>query len=93
MPEDGELALGDSEGFFLQGIDAAVLLEEPDEMAGRSDGQRPEDVMFGGPLGKRQLPWQVEQRRGVLAQAKTGERVRQRAGQSLFRRYVVTVAS
>ena len=94
MAEHSELALGDVEWLFLQRVDRAVRDQEPDKVARRTDRQRTEDVLLVGPLGERTLPGQIEQRRGVLAQAESWERGRERAvGQSFFRRYVVTVAS
>jgi hypothetical protein len=94
MAQDRELALGDVERLLLEGEDRAVALEEADEVAGRTDGQRPEDVVLGRPLGQGPLPGQPEQRRGVRAKAEPGKRGREReVGQIRFRRYVVTVAS
>ena len=94
MSEHGKFALRDFERLLLQRVDGAVRDQEPDQVAGRTDRQRTEDVLLVRPLGQRTLPGQIEQRRGVLAQAESGERGRERGvGQSFFRRYVVTVAS
>jgi hypothetical protein len=94
MAEHGEFALGDVEWLLLEREDRAPDFEEADEVPGRTDRQRPEDVVFVRPLGQRPFPRQVQQRRGVGAKAEARERGRERAvGQMRFRRYVVTVAS
>jgi hypothetical protein len=94
VSKDGELALGDRERFLLERVDRAVENDEPDEMPRWPDRERPELVALGGPLGQRLVPWQVEERRGVLAKAEPREACREGGvGQSRFRRYVVTVAS
>ena len=94
MTEHGKFPLRDFERLLLQRVDGAVRDEEPDEVAGRTDRQGTEDELLVRPLGERTLPGQIEQRRGVFAQAESGERALERGvGQSFFRRYVVTVAS
>jgi hypothetical protein len=94
VAEDREFALGNVERLLLEREDGPVELQEADQVTRRADGQRPEEVALGGPLGERPFPGQVEQRRGVRAKAEVRERCRERGfGQMRFRRYVVTVAS
>ena len=94
MAEHGEFPLGDFERLLLQRVDRAVRDEEPDQVARGTNRQRAEDELLVRPFCERALPGQIEQRRGVLAQAESWERGRERGvGQSFFRRYVVTPAS
>jgi hypothetical protein len=55
------LASGDPQGLLLQRVEVALVDEEPDEMAGRTDRQLAQVVVGGGPVGERDLPGQSDQ--------------------------------
>ena len=98
MAEHVELGLRDRQRFLLEGVCPAVLVEESDEVARRSDRDLLELQVLRGPLGERTFPGQVQQRPGAVAEPKPREgrldgREIQCGSQSFLRKYAVTVAS
>jgi hypothetical protein len=90
--QDLELGRGDADGLFLERDRPVVGDEEPNEVSRRADRQLAEGQRRR-PLGERQLPGQIEERRAAATQS---EARMARAGgvrQRFFRRYAVTVAS
>jgi hypothetical protein len=87
VTEDLVFAPGDPEGLLLQGVEAPVVDEEPDEMARGADRELAQVVIGRRPLGERRLPGQSEQTRGRRpeSEVRKGRRGREVA-QSRFRR-------
>ena len=71
--QDVVLAPADAERELLQRVEDAINGEEPDEMAGRPDGQLAEGELVGRPLGERLLPRQLDERDGRVTEAKARE--------------------
>jgi hypothetical protein len=94
VAKDLVLGLRDTEGFLLQGVGTAVGDEEPDEMAGGTDGQVTELQRLRRPRLEGPIPRKVEQGAGAVAQPELRERTGEWwLGQSFLRRYAATVAS
>ena len=86
VPEDLELAPRDAERLLLEREGRLVHVEEPHEVAGRTDGQRPEAMLPVGPVRERDLPRQVEELVSSGPQPEPGEGRRRRAWRRGWRR-------
>ena len=73
VAQDVELAVRDLGRQLLERVDDAARDEEADEVPRRADGQLPEAVGGGVPAIERQLPWQVEERGDLVAEAEARE--------------------
>jgi hypothetical protein len=74
MAKDLVLPFGDPDRLLLQGDQAALDGEEPDEVARRPDRELLEVEPVGRPVLEGQLPGELQEHGGRLAEADAGER-------------------
>jgi hypothetical protein len=94
VPQHVELGAADGQRLLLERIGPLARDEEADQVARGADRQLAELEGVGRPVRERQLPRQVEEDPGAVAEAQPRKGLLEgRVAQSFLRRYAATVAS